>query len=263
MTTCGIAPSCFGCAWSRPRLEVAARERVAGSPGGRAAHARTRAGRSPGQSGPAARARRCRTRARRPRRGGRPRAIAPSSSTAATRSRWPCSAACSKRKGASARPPSAFAKRVAVDPRPAWKDKHDSLDARAKFEALPAEYRSIPSAATVTRGQLAAMIGIELKAMIDARAEAAGCRGHRRAHALGCAVDPSRDAGRRDGRAARITRSSRTPSSGAAIWRRCCRSCSALAVPRRPAELTAWRAARPLIADVPREPCVLSGGRDR
>lgn len=62
----------------------------------------------------------------------------------------------------------AYASALAIDARPAWREKHDGLEARANFEALPADYRSIASATTVTRGQLAATIGIELKSIVDA-----------------------------------------------------------------------------------------------
>jgi tetratricopeptide (TPR) repeat protein len=60
----------------------------------------------------------------------------------------------------------AFDRAFALDPRPAWREKRDALRARAGFEALPAEYRNLPASATVTRAQLAAMIGIELEKVV-------------------------------------------------------------------------------------------------
>jgi tetratricopeptide (TPR) repeat protein len=60
----------------------------------------------------------------------------------------------------------AYGRAVTIDPRPAWREKRDALKARAAFEALPAEYRGIPEAQTVTRAQVAAMIGIELEALV-------------------------------------------------------------------------------------------------
>ncbi len=60
----------------------------------------------------------------------------------------------------------AFGRAVAIDPRPAWHEKRDALRARAAFEALPAEYRGIPEARTVTRAQVAAMIGIDLDPLV-------------------------------------------------------------------------------------------------
>jgi tetratricopeptide (TPR) repeat protein len=60
-----------------------------------------------------------------------------------------------------------FSRAVELDPRPAWKEKRDALRAKADIEALPAEYRGIPTAATVTRAQVAATIGIDLAALVD------------------------------------------------------------------------------------------------
>jgi tetratricopeptide (TPR) repeat protein len=59
-----------------------------------------------------------------------------------------------------------FGRAVTIDPRPAWREKRDALRARAAFEALPAEYRGIPAEPTVTRAQVAAMIGIDLDAIV-------------------------------------------------------------------------------------------------
>ena len=60
----------------------------------------------------------------------------------------------------------AFARAVTIEPRPAWREKRDALRARVTFEALPAEYRGIPEAPTVTRAQVAAMIGIDLDSLV-------------------------------------------------------------------------------------------------
>jgi Flp pilus assembly protein TadD len=51
---------------------------------------------------------------------------------------------------------------LSIDPRPEWRERAASLKVRADYDALPPEYRAIPSAPTVTRGQLAAMLGIRL-----------------------------------------------------------------------------------------------------
>jgi Tfp pilus assembly protein PilF len=60
----------------------------------------------------------------------------------------------------------AFNRAVTIDPRPAWREKRDALRNRAVLEALPPEYREIPAAPSVTRGQVAAMIGMELDAIV-------------------------------------------------------------------------------------------------
>ncbi|NQW05699.1 MAG: tetratricopeptide repeat protein [Acidobacteria bacterium] len=57
----------------------------------------------------------------------------------------------------------AFARAAALDPRPEWRERAATLRARVEFEALPEEYRAIPSASHVTRGQLAAALGIRLQ----------------------------------------------------------------------------------------------------
>src|SRR5262245_902150 len=60
-----------------------------------------------------------------------------------------------------------YSRAAAIDPRPIWRQKADELNARANLEALPADYRAIPTAATVTRGQLSAKIGIDLQSLIE------------------------------------------------------------------------------------------------
>ena len=60
-----------------------------------------------------------------------------------------------------------FARAVSLDPRPAWREKRDALRTRARYEALPAEYRAIPTAPTITRAQVAAAIGIDLDILLS------------------------------------------------------------------------------------------------
>jgi tetratricopeptide (TPR) repeat protein len=56
----------------------------------------------------------------------------------------------------------ALGRAISIDPRPEWKERAAALKERADDDALPAEYRAIPTAATVTRGQLAAILGIRV-----------------------------------------------------------------------------------------------------
>jgi tetratricopeptide (TPR) repeat protein len=56
----------------------------------------------------------------------------------------------------------AYDKAFTLDPRPAWRDRRDALRARADDESLPKEFKAIASSPTVTRGDLAAMIGLRL-----------------------------------------------------------------------------------------------------
>jgi Tfp pilus assembly protein PilF len=144
----------------------------------------------------------------------------------------------------------AFASALAVDPRPAWKDKHDKLDARAKFEALPAEYRSIPAAATVTRGQLAAMIGIELKTMIDAAPRQQGIVvTDIRTHWAAAWILSVTQAGVME------ALPNHTFQPNAVVRRmelaQVLSQLLGVAALRRPSDIAAWRAARPAISDVP------------
>jgi Tfp pilus assembly protein PilF len=54
-----------------------------------------------------------------------------------------------------------------IEPRPEWRDRAAALRNRADHEALPPEYQAIPNAQTVTRGQLAAMLGIRLSRALE------------------------------------------------------------------------------------------------
>jgi tetratricopeptide (TPR) repeat protein len=56
---------------------------------------------------------------------------------------------------------------ISIDPRPEWRERAAALKGRADYDALPSEYRAIPAAATVTRGQLAAMLGIRLSGTLE------------------------------------------------------------------------------------------------
>lgn len=56
----------------------------------------------------------------------------------------------------------AYAASVAVEPNEALSNKIEDLRARAAFEAMPEEYRTIEISPIVTRGQLAALLGVRL-----------------------------------------------------------------------------------------------------
>lgn len=61
----------------------------------------------------------------------------------------------------------AYAAALQLDPKPEWRNAADQLVARAEFAALPAEYRAVPSASTITRAQVAAVLGIRLEAALQ------------------------------------------------------------------------------------------------
>jgi tetratricopeptide (TPR) repeat protein len=56
----------------------------------------------------------------------------------------------------------AYGKAVALEPNEALDARIDALREKAAFAAMPEEYRSIEGAATVTRAQLAALLGVRL-----------------------------------------------------------------------------------------------------
>jgi tetratricopeptide (TPR) repeat protein len=55
---------------------------------------------------------------------------------------------------------------VAIDPRPEWRDKATGLRSSAELAVIPPEFRTVPTAATVTRAQVAAYVGIRLERLI-------------------------------------------------------------------------------------------------
>jgi tetratricopeptide (TPR) repeat protein len=60
----------------------------------------------------------------------------------------------------------AYASAVALEPNEAIESKIDDLRSRAAFASMPDEYRSIESSPTVTRAQLAALIGVRLDSLL-------------------------------------------------------------------------------------------------
>ena len=91
----------------------------------------------------------------------------------------------------------------AIDPSEAPENAINRLRAAAALAKLPAEYRAIPSNASVTRAEIAALVGIKLEAAPGAGAAAAGHH-HRYPRALGAAVDRARRPIGRDGYAAEL-----------------------------------------------------------
>ena len=56
----------------------------------------------------------------------------------------------------------AYSAAIAIEPSEALSNKIEDLRARAAFDAMPAEYRGIESSPSVTRAQLAALLGVRL-----------------------------------------------------------------------------------------------------
>jgi tetratricopeptide (TPR) repeat protein len=60
----------------------------------------------------------------------------------------------------------AYTNALAIEPNENLQDRIDDLRERAAFAAMPDEYKSIESSATVTRAQLAALLGVRLDALV-------------------------------------------------------------------------------------------------
>jgi tetratricopeptide (TPR) repeat protein len=61
----------------------------------------------------------------------------------------------------------AYSRAAAIDPRPVWKERSAALREKANAAAIPAEFRDLPSAPSVSRAQVAALIGTRLEVLID------------------------------------------------------------------------------------------------
>jgi tetratricopeptide (TPR) repeat protein len=144
----------------------------------------------------------------------------------------------------------AYDKAFALDARPVWRDKRDALRARARLEALPAEYRNIPSATTVTRGQVAAMIGMDLESLVARAPRKAGVVATDvRTHWAASWILPVTQAGIMD------VLPNHTFQPNATVRRsdlaQVASQLIGVLASTRAAEVTAWRSARPKLDDVP------------
>lgn len=140
---------------------------------------------------------------------------------------------------------------IRIDPRAEWVDRARALTVRADYDALPAEYREIPTAPTVTRGQLAALLGIRLpEAVARSPRRGAVVLTDVRAHWAMPWILPVTRAGWIDAfpnhtfQPATLVRRSELAQ---VMWR----AAQDLAV-GQPAELARWRASRPVLPDVSR-----------
>ncbi|HEY7172179.1 MAG TPA: tetratricopeptide repeat protein [Vicinamibacterales bacterium] len=68
----------------------------------------------------------------------------------------------------------AYEKSLSIEPNEAVEAKRDALRARAEFAKMPAEYRSIVDRPQLTRGDLAALIGVRLGPLVAGRGRDAG-----------------------------------------------------------------------------------------
>ena len=137
----------------------------------------------------------------------------------------------------------------AIDPRPEWKKRAADLRARAFLAAIPEEFRDTASRPAVTRGEVAAYIGIKLGSLIErAPARPATVVTDVRSHWAAPWITPVTRAGvmtvlpnHTFQPSATVRRNELAEIASALIG---------LAAGGRSAELAKWRAARPRFADV-------------
>lgn len=145
----------------------------------------------------------------------------------------------------------ALARATALNPRPEWRDREAALITRADFNALPAEYRAIPSATSVTRAQLAAMLGIRFEeALARAPRRVTVVLTDVRSHWAAPWILPITRAGWMESFANHTFQPSasvRRADLAQAVWRVAQDLGAAL-----PQDLARWRASRPTLRDVPR-----------
>lgn len=60
----------------------------------------------------------------------------------------------------------AYGRAIGLDPRPEWRARRDALRSRAEEDSEPKEFRAIASAPTVTRADVAAMVGLRLASVL-------------------------------------------------------------------------------------------------
>ena len=140
---------------------------------------------------------------------------------------------------------------LSIDPRPEWRERAAALKVRADYDALPPEYRAIPAAQTVTRGQLAAMLGIRLSnALARSPRRVTAVVTDVRGHWAAPWILPVTNAGWMEPFANHTFQPSalvRRADLARVTWR----AAQDLAA-GQPAELSKWRASRPALADVSR-----------
>jgi tetratricopeptide (TPR) repeat protein len=144
----------------------------------------------------------------------------------------------------------AYARAAAIDPRPVWRERATALREKANLGAIPAEFRDLPSAATVSRAQAAALIGTRLQTLVErAPKRLAAVATDVRTHWAAPWILPVTQAGIME------VLPNHTFLPGAAVRRadlaKVVSQLLAVLAVEGQIDLTRWRAARPRFADVP------------
>lgn len=80
---------------------------------------------------------------------------------------WAALGAVLEKAGRSSDASDAYGKAFSLDPRPDWKTRRDALHSRADEETEPKAFRDLASAPTVTRADVAAVIGLRLPTVLS------------------------------------------------------------------------------------------------
>lgn len=142
----------------------------------------------------------------------------------------------------------AYAKAASIDPRPAWSAEAEALREKFINASIPAEFRDLPSAPTITRGQLAAFIGVRLDELVTgAPKRPVSVATDIRNHWAATWIVAVTQAGIMD------VFANHTFQPGATVSRSDLAHAVSqmLRIAGSPAELAKWRAARPKFADLP------------
>ncbi len=142
-----------------------------------------------------------------------------------------------------------FARVAALDPRPEWRVRSVELGQRAELAALPDDFGAIETATTLTRAQVAAFIGIKLKALVaGAPQRVSAVVTDVRSHWAAPWILPVTRAGIMD------IFANHTFQPSATVQRSDLAQVAvellSLAGTRQPTDLARWRAARPRFEDV-------------
>jgi tetratricopeptide (TPR) repeat protein len=144
----------------------------------------------------------------------------------------------------------AYTKAASIDPRPEWTAEAEALKEKAIDASIPPEFRELPNAATVTRGQLAAFIGIRLEDLVATAPKrpvtvATDIRSHWAANWIVAVTQ----AGFMDVFANHTFQPGATVSRGELA--QAVSQMLRVAASERSSDLAKWRAARPKFADLP------------
>jgi tetratricopeptide (TPR) repeat protein len=146
----------------------------------------------------------------------------------------------------------AYDRAFALDPRPAWRERRESLATAAATTSLPVQYRAISQATAVTRADVAAMLGVRLAgALSHAPDRAATVVTDTRGHWAVRWILPVVRAGWMDVLPNHTFQPGETVHRAelAAIVAAVLTDVAAL----RPRDLSKWQSARPVFADLTRD----------